>query len=140
METRDGAQAALESISRTRTAIGWAGYPAWYWLVCAAVLATMPVSTMLPSPQDMAAGLVIAVSGVTLAVVSTRVRGVRETCQGSFPVRDGLLVIGPPWLAILVGAFLIRVWWWSPLVVGAAVFAWVATTALVLRRRRATAR
>jgi hypothetical protein len=140
METQSGAAEALTSIARTRAAVGWTGYPAWYWLVMAGVLALLPVSTMLPSWWDAAASLVLTMTGVVLAVATTKVRGVRENCRGSLPVRDGLLVVAPALAAILAGAFTIHVWWWSPLVVGALVFAWVATTALVLRHRRAIAR
>lgn len=140
METQQGAADALASIARTRAAVGWTGYPTWYWLVTAGVLALFPVSTMLPSWWDMAATLVLTAGGVSLAVASTKVRGVKENCRGSLPVRDGVLVVGPALAAILAGAFTIHVWWWSPLVVGALVFAWVTTTALVLRHRRATAR
>lgn len=136
METQKGAIEALASIARTRAAIGWTGYPAWYWLVMAGVLALFPVSTMLPSSWDMAATLVLTTTGVTLAVTTAKVRGVRENCRGSIPVRDGLLVIAPALAAILAGAFTIHVWWWSPIVVATLVFAWVTTTALVLRHRR----
>lgn len=140
METQQGANEALASITRTRAAIGWTGYPTWYWLVMAGVLALLPVATMLPSWWDAAASLVLTVTGTVLAVATTKVRGVKENCRGSLPVRDGLLVVAPALAAILAGAFTIHRWPWSPLVVAVLVFAWVSTTALVLRRRRTTAR
>ncbi|MGB3438813.1 MAG: hypothetical protein WBA97_08690 [Actinophytocola sp.] len=140
METQQGAAEALASIARTRAAIGWSGYPAWYWLVMAGVLAMLPVSAMLPSWRDAAASLVLAVTGVVLAVATTKMRGVKENRRGSLPIRDGLLVVGPALAAICAGAATRNLWPWSPLVVAVLVFAWVATTALVLRRRRATAR
>lgn len=139
METQQGAAEALASIARTRAAVGWTGYPAWYWLVVAGVLALLPVSTMLPPWWDASVAFVLTMTGVLLAVATTKVRGVKENCRGSLPVRDGLLVAGPALAAILAGAFTIHVWWWSPLAVGALVFAWVTTTALSLRHRRATA-
>jgi hypothetical protein len=139
METQQGAADALASITRTRAAVGWTGYPTWYWLVMAAVLALFPPATMLPSNWDAIAALILVLTGTTLAVATTRIRGVRENCRGSLPPRDGLLVVGPPLGAILAAAFTIHVWWWSPIVVGVAVFAWVATTALTLRTRRTSA-
>ena len=59
----------------------------------AAVLTLLPVSTMLPSWWDASANLVLTVTGVVLAVATTKVRGVRENCRGPLPVGDGLLVI-----------------------------------------------
>jgi hypothetical protein len=70
METQHGG-AALASIERTRAAIGWTGYPAWYWSAMAAVLALLPASTMLPSWRDASASLVLTVTGVVLAVTTT---------------------------------------------------------------------
>lgn len=137
METRHGAAAALSSIARTGAAIGRTGPPAWYWPAMAGALALLPVSTMPPSWWDASASLVLTVTGVVLAVATTKVRGVRENCRGSLPDRDGLPVVAPALAAILAGAFTIHVWRWSPLVVG-TLSAWVATTALVLRHRRAS--
>jgi hypothetical protein len=59
----------------------------------AAVLALLPVSTMLPSWRDASVSLVLTVTGVVLAVATTKVRGVSENCRGSLPARDGLLVL-----------------------------------------------
>jgi hypothetical protein len=55
----------------TRAAIGWTGYPAWYWPAMAVVLALLPVSTMLPSWWDASASLVLTITGAVLAVATT---------------------------------------------------------------------
>lgn len=124
METRGVDQASAEAPAT--------GYPWWFWLVAALALGLLPVTTLLPNRWDIAAAAVLV---VTLAAMITRIR---ESSSGvAMNGRDGVVLLGPAFVALLAGAVTSRFWWWAPIAAGVLVFALVASTGLLLERRAA---
>lgn len=132
------ASATLASTKQSRARVAWTGYPAWYWLSTAAVLAAMPLLTMLPVWLGLAGCAVLGVLGAVLAVAVGRVRGV---CEGWTRIamrwRDVVVLYGPTVVVITAGGLTSRLAWWPPVTAAVLGFVLFAGTGLALSARAA---
>ncbi|MPZ79860.1 MAG: hypothetical protein GEV28_05450 [Actinophytocola sp.] len=141
METEGGisaaeASAALASVGRSRARVAWTGYPRWYWLVTAAVLAVAPLATLLPDWLGLAVCAAAVVVLAMLAVAASRARGVCESwTRSAMRLRDLLLLYGPAVVVMLAGTFASRFAWWLPIVAAMLGFVLFAGTGLTLSAR-----
>lgn len=132
------ASAALASVRRSRARLAWTGYPTWYWLTTAAVLAALPFATLLPDWLGFAVCVVVGVLGGVLAVAVSRVRGVCEGwTRSAMRWREGILLYGPALVVLFAGAIWSRFAWWSPIMAAVLGFVLFAGTGLTLSARAA---
>jgi hypothetical protein len=132
------ASAALTSAERSRERVAWTGYPAWYWLSAAAVMALLPIATLVPVWLGLLVTAVVGVSSTVLAVAVNRARGV---CEGwvrtAMRARDVAVLYGPAVAVALAGTFGARFGWWWPASAAVLAFALFAGTGLLLSARAA---